>query len=259
MAPVEADVLLGGRRRRVPGLRREEVATLAGVSPDYLARMEQGRARRPTAGVLAALAKALRLSAEERAHLHRLAGIVEPRSAGVDRHITPSLRRLLERVSDVPVVVEDVAQGVLARNAAAVAVIGEVPSSFGHRGSLAWRHFSGQRPRSLLTAVEHRDAGARIVADLREARGRFPADDPLAVLIEELHERSPRFARLWREHRAPLLQPHSKRFYGPDGRIITLDRDELTVAGSELSVVVYTAPAGSRDAEALTRLIATRA
>ena len=113
-----------GTQRRVPGLRREEVAHLAGVSVDYLARLEQNRSHRPSPSVLASPARALRLTDDERSHLFRLAGQAEPGPGTIDRHITPSLHRLLDRLADVPVLVVDAASEIVAANPLAAALIG---------------------------------------------------------------------------------------------------------------------------------------
>src|SRR5918998_3869 len=95
LSPIDAGLPAGGQRR-VAGLRREEVAQLAGVSVDYLSRLEQGRAQKPSPSVLALLARALRLSSDERSHLLRLGGHAESGSGTIDRHIAPSLQRLLD-------------------------------------------------------------------------------------------------------------------------------------------------------------------
>jgi transcriptional regulator with XRE-family HTH domain len=240
-----------GRQRRVPGLRREELARLAGVSPDYLARLEQGRARRPSAPVLASLARALRLTGEERAHLYRLAGAVEPGSGAINREVTPSLRRLLDRLADVPVVVVDVAGETVAANALAIALMGDLSSASRRERTLAWRHFAGLPSRSVRNAEEQAAISATIVAELHDALGRYPADEYLTGLIEELIDASPRFAELWQRHPVARAQSRRKIFQHPDVGTITLDSDTLTVAGSDLQVIVYTAPAGSSDAESL--------
>src|SRR5689334_12734189 len=96
-----AELGLPAGRRRAPGLRREEVARLAGVSVDYLSRLEQGRAHNPSASVLGALARTLRLTHDERAHLFRVAGHAEPQAGRIDRHITPGVQRILDRLADV--------------------------------------------------------------------------------------------------------------------------------------------------------------
>jgi transcriptional regulator with XRE-family HTH domain len=250
LTPGEAG-LPAGRQRRVPGLRREELAQLAGVSPDYLARLEQGRAQRPSASVLTSLARALRLTGEERAHLYRLAGAMEPGSGAINREITPSLRRLLDRLADVPVVVVDVAGETVAANALAIALLGDLSSASRRERTLAWRHFAGLPSRSVRNAEEQAAVSATIVAELHDALGRFPADEYLTGLIEELLEVSPRFAELWHQHPVARTQSRRKTFEHPDAGTIRLDSDTLTVAGSDLQVIVYTAPAGSSDAESL--------
>src|SRR3712207_4271248 len=124
LSPSDAG-LRAGSQRRVAGLRREEVAQLAGVSVDYLSRLEQGRAQSPSPSVLASLARALRLSADERSHLLRLAGHAEPGPGTIDRHITPGVQRMLDRLADLPVMVVDAANELVATNALATALIGD--------------------------------------------------------------------------------------------------------------------------------------
>jgi transcriptional regulator with XRE-family HTH domain len=121
-----AELGLPAGRRRAPGLRREEVARLAGVSVDYLSRLEQGRAANPSPSVLAALARTLRLTHEERAHLFRVAGHVETEARRIDRHITPGVQRILDRLADVPVMVVDAAWEIVALNPLATALLGDL-------------------------------------------------------------------------------------------------------------------------------------
>ena len=104
--------------RRTIGLRREELASLAGISVDYLVRLEQGRAVNPSTQVLAALARALRLSVAERDHLYAVAGQASPKRTAISSHLTPSTQRLLERLDDVPVSVYDAAWTIIAWNPA---------------------------------------------------------------------------------------------------------------------------------------------
>src|SRR5262249_21311821 len=103
-----------GARRRAPGLRREEVAARAGLSVDYLARLEQGRADNPSPSVLAPLARALELSEAERDHLYRVAGSAPPRHGTIDRRITAGVQRMLDGLADTPVVVADAAWTIIA-------------------------------------------------------------------------------------------------------------------------------------------------
>jgi transcriptional regulator with XRE-family HTH domain len=253
LQPADAGLPAGGTRR-APGLRREEVANLAGLSVDYLARLEQGRAANPSPSVLAPLARALRLSDEERAHLFRVAGHAEPAAGQIRRHITPSVQRVLDRLADVPVQVVDAAWEIVASNALAEALHGDM-SAAGPRGrNIAWRQFTGGPSRVVRDAKETARAEAEIVADLHAALGRYPDDEPLRALIDDLRRVSPRFAELW--ERRPVAEHHEARktVQHPEVGPITVDCDVLTVAGSDLRLVVYTAPPGSPDARALALL-----
>jgi transcriptional regulator with XRE-family HTH domain len=250
-----ADVgLPAGERRRAPGLRREEVARLAGLSVDYLTRLEQGRASHPSASVLAPLARALRLSDDERDHLYRVAGHAEPRAGRIDRHITPGVQRVLDRLTDVPVLVVDASWEVVAANPLAGALMGDLSGGPPRMRNILWRHFTGAPSRVVRSADELAAEEADAVADLRGTLGRYPDDERLRALVEDLRRVSPRFAELW-ERRAVEQRPASRKtFAHPEVGRITLDCDVLTVAGSELRLVVYTAAPGSPDAEALALL-----
>jgi transcriptional regulator with XRE-family HTH domain len=253
LTPAEAG-LPAGRGRRTPGLRREEVAGLAGVSLDYLARLEQGRAQSPSPSVLASIARALRLTDDERAHLFRLAGHVEPRPGTINRHITPSLQRLLDRLSDVPVMVVDAAGEVVAANPLANALMGDLSGASQRERTIPWRHFSGMASRMERTPEEQAEAEEAMAADLRDAVGRFPDDQSLNELIRDLRELSPRFAELWEKRPVARTPSRRKSFHHPEIGTISLDCDALAVQGSDVSVIVYTAPARSPDAEALALL-----
>ena len=253
LTPAEAG-LPAGRGRRTPGLRREEVAGLAGVSLDYLARLEQGRAHGPSPSVLASLARALRLTDDERAHLFRLAGHVEPGPGTINRHITPSLQRLLDRLADVPVMVVDAAGEIVAANPLATALMGDLSGASRRERTIPWRHFSGIPSRLERTPEEEAEAEEAMAADLHDALGRFPDDQYLNELIGDLRQRSPRFAGLWEKRPVARKPSRTKTFNHPEIGTITLDCDALAVQGSDLSVIVYTAPVGSPDADALALL-----
>src|SRR3954447_327783 len=140
LSPADVGLPAGGRRR-APGLRREELAQLAGLSVDYLARLEQGRASAPSPSVLAPLARALRLSEDERAHLFRVAGHAPPGAGEIDRRITPGVQRVLDRLADVPVLVTDAAWEMIAMNPPAIALLGD------RHDNVLRRHFSGETSR----------------------------------------------------------------------------------------------------------------
>ena len=245
-----------GRQRRVAGLRREEVASLAGVSVDYLARLEQGRASSPSPSVLASLARALRLSADERTHLFELAGQAPPGRGTIDRHITPSLQRLLDRLSDVPVMVLDAAGETIAANPLATALLGDLSGLPRRERNIAWRVFHRTPTTVVRTEAEWAAAEAMHVADLRNAFARHPDDEELCSLIEELRRESPRFAELWEQRGVAPAPARRKRFRHPEVGEITLDCESLSVQGSDLELIVYTAPPGSPDAAALGLLAA---
>lgn len=251
--PAEAGLPAGGRRR-VVGLRREEVAQLAGVSVDYLSRLEQGRAARPSASVLASLARALRLSSDERSHLFRLASHAEPSPGTIDRHVTPSLQRLLDRLGDLPAIVVDAAGEIVAANELATALTGDLSAESRRERTLAWRQFTGAPSNLVRSPEEEAENEAALVAELHDALGRYPADEQLRSLIEDLRNASPRFAELW--ERRPVARARSKRktFEHPEIGRITLDCDVLSVEDGDLRVVVYSAAAGSRDADSLALL-----
>jgi transcriptional regulator with XRE-family HTH domain len=252
LTPEEAGLPDGGRRR-APGLRREELAELAGVSIDYLARLEQGRAHNPSPSVLAALARALRLSEAERDHVFRLAGYAAPQSGGIDRTLTPGVVRVLEGMSDTPVLVTDAAWTIIAANPLAHALLGEI------EGNIVWRHFTGERGRIERDEETDLRFQQEAVGDLHDALGRYPDDEPLRELIAALRERSPRFAELWEQRPVKPRRADRKTFIHPEAGPITLDCDILNVRGSDLRLIVYTAPPGSPDADALASLGAVSA
>jgi transcriptional regulator with XRE-family HTH domain len=227
------------------------VAQLAGLSLDYLARLEQGRATNPSPSVLAPLARALRLTDAERDHLYRVAGQAPPTAGGMPRHITPGLQRVLDRLGDVPVLVLDAAWHVIAVNPLGAALLGDLTGEPLRERNIIWRHFTGAPSRIDRTAEEEAEHEAEAVADLHEALGRHPADPVLRELIDDLRAASPRFAELWEQRPVARRAADRKTFVHPEAGPITLDCDVLSVSGSDLRLVVYTAAAGSPEAEAL--------
>jgi transcriptional regulator with XRE-family HTH domain len=253
LSPAEAGLPAGGTRR-APGLRREEVAQLAGLSLDYLARLEQGRASKPSPSVLAPLARALRLTDAERDHLYRVAGQAPPAAGRMSRHLTPGVQRVLDRLGDVPVLVLDAAWHVVAVNALGAALLGDLTGEPLRERNILWRHFTGHPSRLVRTPEEDAESDAEAVADLHDALGRYPEDPDLRALIDDLRAASPRFAELWEQRPVARRPADRKTFDHPEIGRLTLDCDVLSVVGSDLRLVVYTAPAGSRDAEALALL-----
>ena len=222
-----------GGRRRAAGLRREELAGLAGISVDYLTRLEQGRATSPSSQVVEALARALRLSDTERELLFRLAGQAAPGRDVVPARITPSVQRLLDRLSYTPVAVHDAAWNLIVANQPYDALMGQTTSWRGIERNGVWRNLVGPGNRTVHTPEEQARFESLLVADLRMTAARYPADRELKRLIAALTSHSPRFAELWesgevelapgsvpeqdhqpsrrRTHRTRLRHPHRRR------------------------------------------------
>jgi transcriptional regulator with XRE-family HTH domain len=251
-APQTAGVKAGGRRRAA-GLRREELAGLAGISVDYLTRLEQGRATSPSSQVVEALARALRLSDTERELLFRLAGQAAPGRDVVPARITPSVQRLLDRLAHTPVAVHDAAWNLIVANQPYDALMGETTSWRGIERNGVWRNLVGPGNRTVHTPEEQARFESLLVADLRMTAARYPADREVKRLIAELTSHSPRFAELWDsgEVGSPQDQSRHKIIDHPDVGLITLDCDTLIVAGDDLRITVYTAEPGTQDAERL--------
>ncbi len=253
IVPAVVGVPVGGRRRAA-GLRREELAQLAGISVDYLTRLEQGRATSPSEQVVESLARALRLTDPEREHLFRLAGRVAPGPGVVPTRITPSVQRLLDRLSHTPVVVYDAAWNLVIANAPYDAVLGQTTHWTGIERNAIWRNLIGAGNRTVRTPDDVAELVSGLVADLRMSVARYPDDIRLRRLVGELGAASPRFVELWESGAVlPPQQEHSlhKTIEHPDVGRITLDCDVLIVAGSDLRIMVYTAEPGSEDADRL--------
>ncbi|MER5447630.1 helix-turn-helix transcriptional regulator [Streptomyces sp. NPDC002766] len=250
VSPDAAGLPTGGHRRAA-GLRREELAMLAGISVDYITRLEQGRAVNPSAQVVEALARALRLSGDERAYLFGLAELVPPGPDVVPGYITPSVQRLLDRLVDTPVGVTDAAMNLLLANPMYAALMGDPSRLRGPERNGAWRNFMGVPSRVRHTPEERRSFEAGMVAELRSTAARYPADRQLQRLVAELRARSPRFAELWEAGVVGRLQASHKTIDHPQVGLLTLDCDLLRVEENDLHILVYSAEPGTEAAEKL--------
>ena len=240
--------------RRATGLRREEVAALAGVSVDYLVRLEQGRAKHPSAQVVEALGRALRLTDVEREHLARLAGLAEQHAGQVPTRLTAGVQRLLDRSGDAPVAVLDAAWNLLAWNPVWAALSGDPSDWRGREANVAWRTFMRVPSYVRRTEQEELEWRTSLVGDLRATRARYPHDAALRRLVLDLQQVSPEFAALWDEGRVDVHAAAHKTFEHPAVGVVTVDCDVLVVQGSDLRVVMISAPPGSADAQALALL-----
>jgi transcriptional regulator with XRE-family HTH domain len=251
LQPADAG-LPAGSSRRTRGLRREELAMLASISVDYLVRLEQGRATSPSTQVLAALSRALRLTTQEREHLYAIAGQAPPRRTAMTSHVPPSVQRLADRLGDLPVAVYDPAWTIITWNAAWAGLMGDPSALAGRDRNLLWRTFTGQSSRVRKSGDDADEFETSAVADLRRAFGSYPDDTGLRQLVDDLQQASPRFARLWASRVISASGgSNSKTVVHPAVGPITLDCDVLTVAGSDLRIVVYTADPSSPDADRL--------
>ncbi|WP_212914632.1 helix-turn-helix transcriptional regulator [Streptomyces sp. TS71-3] len=243
--------LPAGGQRRAAGLRREELAMLAGISVDYVTRLEQGRASHPSARVVETLCRALRLSGPERAHLFGLAGLAPPGPGTVPRQITPGVQRVLDRLTTTPLAVYDASWTLLLANEPHKALMGDSSGWRGNQRNAVWRKLLGPPGRVRHSAGIRRVFEAALVADLRAAAARYPADLGIRRLVAELRGGSERFVELWdsgavgHHEAARVIVDHPE--VGP----LTLDFDVLTVAGGDLRIRVYTAEPGTEDAERL--------
>lgn len=252
VAPETVGLRPGGRRR-ASGLRREELAGLAGISADYLTRLEQGRATSPSAQIVESLARALRVSDEERDLLYRLAGHATPGRDVVPSRITASVQRLLDRLANTPVVVYDATWTLLVANAPYDALMGDTSTWRGIERNAVWRNLAGPGTRTVHSPEEKAEFEAQLVADLRLTATRYPADLSLKRLVRELSAASPRFVELWESGGTALPREtgkHKTIDHPAVGRI-SLDCDTLIVAGDDVRIMVYTAEPGTEDAERL--------
>ncbi|QSB13323.1 helix-turn-helix domain-containing protein [Natronosporangium hydrolyticum] len=238
--------LAAGPGRRTPGLRRQEVAQLAGISVDYYIRLEQARGPHPSTQVLEALARALRLSGDERAHLFHLVGTAPLPTAGAHREVPVGIRQLLERLDDTPAIVVDPGYVLLAWNPMWAALTGTDPATLPAEQRSALHGFFSEDGAGC--PAEHaRD----VVADLRAATARHPTDPALAQLVADLSARSPAFRQLWATHEVAVRRDTSKRLRHPLVGELTLDVQTLQVPGEEQRLMLFTAAPDSPSAQAL--------
>lgn len=251
--------LPAGLHRRVPGLRREELALLAGISVDYVVRLEQARGPHPSEQVLGALCRALRLDADERDHVFHLAGVAPPHAGLIDLHVRPSVLRLIDRFQDLPALVMSAKGDVLAWNAMSSALHGDWSALRPERRNQLRLRFlpdPSDPPRSTVggTPEERTATAVQSVANLRSVAGRYPDDPGLARLIEELHRGSAEFRDLWADSDAGGWRSHTKTVEHPTLGRLTLECDTLHVPDVDQNLLVYSAAPGSADAEALALL-----
>ncbi|MEV5955817.1 helix-turn-helix transcriptional regulator [Streptomyces sp. NPDC051987] len=245
--------LAHGSPRRVTGLRRAELATLAGISVEYVVRLEQGRVATPSAQVCSALARALQLSDDEHAHLLRLAGhAADPNR--VPRVIPESLHRIADQLAANPLAIYDATWQLLHWNPLFAATFGDpTERGAGDRNVLVWQ-FLGELPRVRQTAAERAAFEESLVADLRATTSRYPDDLGLAALVSKLNH-SPRFCELWSRRAVGGHFGAHKLVQHPEVGDIAMTSDTLTTQDTNLRLVVYTPQPGT-DARSKLELLA---
>ncbi|MFH8371778.1 helix-turn-helix domain-containing protein [Streptomyces sp. NPDC018031] len=253
VAPEQVGIA-GGRRRRVRGLRREELAQLAGISVDYYVRLEQGRATQPSPEVLDALAGALGLDTAERRHLGTLA---EARRDPAPRpRVSPLLRRILDALEQFPAFATNHRLDVVAWNGLGAELIGGLADP-GRRDPNNARYLFLD-PAARKVHPDWADRAAEAVGQLRVAAGRYPDDAELAALVAGLSAHSAEFRRIWASGEVVMCAAGRKRLWHAATGPLTLDFEALQVPAAPgeqgLVVHVFSAEEGSEEAAALARL-----
>ncbi|WP_406442742.1 helix-turn-helix transcriptional regulator [Streptomyces sp. NBC_01613] len=242
-----------GEPRRTPGLRREELAELAHMSVDYYVRLEQARGPKPSARILDALARVLRLGPAERDHLFRLAGSAAPPAASPERKVRPHVARMLERLPETAAIVTDAAYGLAAWNPLAQELFG---GDLGYgTTNLARRRFLGEGRMYESSSAE--EFGHIVVARLRRAADRYPQDVALAAQLAELHAGSAEFRQLWESRPVHAPGHRTKTVDHPTVGPLRLNCDVLLVPEDDQEVVLITADPGTPSARALRELAET--
>lgn len=240
-----------GPRRRTAGLRREEVASLCGMSADYYSRIEQQRGPQPSEPMLASIARGLHLSLDERDHLFRLAGHNTPSRTLRGDHITPGLMRVLDRLEDTPAqVVTDLAE-TLTQTRPAAALLGDETRFSGLERSLVYRWFTDPATRLRYPEQDHERHSRFFASELRAAYSRQGRGGRAERIAGLLREGSAEFAALWAVHEVSLPRNEPKRIVHPDLGVLELHCQKLVDPEQAQVLLVYTATPGTESHEKL--------
>lgn len=246
--------LPAGARRRTVGLRREEVAALALISTDYYCRMEQRRGPQPSAEVVASLARALRLSLDERDHLFRLAGHNAPARNPTGEHVSPATMRILDRLQDTPAQVMSALGETLVQTPAARALLGDETAYEGFARSVVYRWFTDDASRELYPVEDRAAIGLSYAAGARMAYARDGAGSRAAEIVDDLLSRSAEFAELWKRHDVGHAPELTKRIVHPKLGVLEVQCQILQDAVQMHTLLVFTAEPGTPDHAKLTAL-----
>jgi transcriptional regulator with XRE-family HTH domain len=240
-----------GPRRRTAGLRREEVADMAGMSVDYLARLERGAGPQPSEQMITALSRGLRLTVGERDHLLVLAGHHAPAGPASDDHVAPGLMRVLDRLTDTPAQVMGPLGQTLAQNPGAVALLGLQTQYRGLERFASYRWFTDPRERDVHPPEDHDHHGRVQVSRLRGASAASGPRSPAAALVERLSALSTEFAALWAQEQVGLRYSEQKTFVHAEVGELSLHCQTVVDPDLQHALLVFTATPGSDSAEKL--------
>lgn len=240
--------------RRTPGLRRDEVAALAHISSDYYVRLEQSRAPRPSAEVIAAIAGALQLTDAESNYLHILAGAAPLPAHPYRRDVRPSVVALLESLPRTAGFVISAACEVLAWNPLAVTLMEDFARLAPRDRNMAHKAFTGPDPASLCGTSDRAELQRHVVSHLRAALARYPSDQAVTGIVDELRAKSSEFTRLWKQYDVDTATMFTKSFHHPLVGKIALGCDSFTIPEFDQRLILCSASPGSPAAEALALL-----
>ena len=247
-----ADVgLTKGPRRRAQGLRREEVASLAMMSTDYYARLEQQRGPQPSEQMVAAIARGLRLSMDERDHLFRLAGHNAPNRVRRFEHVSRALMRVLDRLDDTPAMVVSDLGETLAQNRLAAALLGDQTGFTGPARSAHYRWFTDPDERRHYPETDHAHQSRVQAAALRAALTAGGSDARAADIVNRLRQLSPEFVRVWDQHEVAVRLDDHKTLVHPELGHIDLECQVLLTENRAQALLVFTATPGTEGYEKL--------
>jgi transcriptional regulator with XRE-family HTH domain len=250
LQPEDAGIFRGPRRR-TRGLRREEVAELAGMSTDYYARLERGTAPHPSEQIVAAMARALRLSLEERDHLFTLAHHTVPRRVLRSDHISPGLMRILDRLEDTPAQIMSALGETLAQTPLAVTLLGEQTHLVGLERSNIYRWFTDLTSRQIYPESDHAGHGRVFTAQLRQVVAQNGPESSAMALAQRLLHVSAEFAAVWKDHEIGLTFTEQKTLSHPEVGSLILHCQALLDPDQQQSLLVFTATPGSESYDKL--------
>lgn len=251
--------LPSGPGRRATGLRREEVAQLTGMSVDYYARLEQRRAPQPSVHILAALARALRLSRDERDHLYRLAGHHPPERNAARADLRPALVHLLTKLDDCAAFVVSDLEVMLAQNGLAILLMGDRRAPPNEAASsMTWQWFMNPESRELYPPEDHQEQSLIRVADLRVTWSRRRHDPDVAAIVDGLVDQSSEFRAVWDRHDVDVRHADSKTLVHPTVGTLTVACELLATPDEGQRLVILSAAPTSESYDKLQLLRAPR-